>query len=404
MKNSFFNTNGQIENLSDSELLEIAKKQNKSLEEIKADLHFAIVDLEYSVKEIETIIQKNNYTLFPDHRVHIGEYGMNHEIDYKFLCHDRGEFISSFSISNMALVTGFGPTNAPTAGTLSVILRLLDIQNTTRIYSHVIISDLGALNSRKKPFSELLRYTDQFIAFICELGFDLSCGEIRTHNNNDHARVTSIASSVLTLDDFLENKEVTEDMYKRLKIQGNDFSTMVDQTFTVADILLPIMRDNKKLVLVSSGLEEHYYPRLTRIVIDRISKSRGGLGELIDGEPVISAIYGKIISGLFPYVKMSKSIPDSAINIGDTEKVISDKILHCGPRNEFVVLQMMEIASNWNTVKINHAKEVFNNLNTDINEWKNLKQEYLDYFLQIKNIWEKNQNNQVFSIKNKLFY
>jgi len=403
MNNNVFSFTQLDKEITDDEILEISRKQNKTVHEVKADLAHALKDLEYTTKEINNIISRNNYKAFPDNRIRIGEYGSNGEFNDKYMCHDCGEYVSQFSTDDMALVTGFGPTNSPTAGTLSIIFRLLDIQKKTNIYSHVIISDLGALNSRKKPLHDLLRNTEQFIRFISDLGFDYNCGEIRTHNHFDHSRVFTIASSVLSLEDFDDNKEATEDMYKRLKIQGNDFSTMVDQTFTVADILLPGIRDNKKLVLVSAGLEEHYYPRLTRIVIDRIKSGKGGINELINDEPKISAIYGKLINGLFPFVKMSKSIPDSAINIGDTESNIREKILYCGSRNEVVILQMMELASDWDIEKIKKARVLFENREELKNEWIELKKEYLEFFISIKRLWDKSAPTKTYIIKNRIF-
>ena len=264
-----------------------------------------------------------------------------------------------FRSNEVALVTGFGPTNSPTAGTLSVIFRLLEIQKKTKIYCHVIISDLGALNSRRKKLADLLKVSERFKRFIKKLGFDYKLGAIRTHNYFDLLRVASLTSSVLSVNDFEQNKEATEDMYERLKISGNDFSTMVDKNFTVADILLPAIRDRKKLVLVVAGLEEHYYPKLSRDVIGRLKKEKGGLRELVSHNPSVCAAYGKIIEGLFPYVKMSKSIPESSINIGNTCAEIKEKILNCGDRNEHVILQMMEVASDWNQLKIKRAKACF---------------------------------------------
>ena len=371
------------------EIKEIARRQGKSFQEVEKDIIYALEDLRYSQKEIEETIKKNSYGTFPDSRISVGNYGKNNEINNAYLCHDHAQFCSRYSPKDIALVTGFGPTNAPTAGTLSIIFRLLEIQEKAPLYCHVIISDLGAFNSRKKPLGLLLENTNRFIRFIKELGFNEKNGELRTHNYFDFFKVSALTSSLITTQDFDENQEVTEKMYKRLNLQGNDFSTMVDKNFTVADILLPIIRDRKKLVLVVAGLEEQYYPRLAKIVIDRMKKTGGGLEEFVHHKPEVSALYGRIIEGLFPYVKMSKSIPESSINIGNSPAEIQRRILDCGERNEHVVLQMMELASDWSPSKIKAAQASFQKRDLAPREWQSMKNEYLEFFLNLKKLWDK---------------
>jgi len=387
------------------EIKEIARRQRKSVEEVEKDIIYAMEDLRYSQKEIVETIKRNNYRMLPDSRVCIGNYGKYNEINNTFLCHDQADLCSHFSPEDIALVTGFGPTNAPTAGTLSIIFRVLEIQKRTSVYCHVIISDLGALNSRKKPLGLLLENTDRFIRFIKDLGFNEKRGELRTHNYFDFLKVFAITSSLLNIPDFEESREATEKMYRRLRLQGNDFSTMVDKNFTVADILLPIIRDKKKLVLVVAGIEEEYYPRLARIVIERMRKAGGGLEKFVSHKPLISALYGKIIEGLFPYVKMSKSIPESSINIGDSAEEIRRRILNCGERNEHVILQMIELASDWDPEKIEKAQVCFRRRKVRPKEWQRTKEEYLNFFLKLKNIWDRTAYEiSKIDIRKKFFY
>lgn len=206
--------------------------------------------MEYSIKRINSIIDDHNYQRFPD-KIDVFGYGKKGELDDRYSCYDGMKEILNFSKNELALVTGFGPTNPPTAGTLSSIFKILELQKETGIYTHIIISELSALNSRQKSLDELFDYTNQFILFIKKLGFDESNGELRTHNFLDHSRTFSIISSVFKVIDFADG-EAMDDMYKRLNILGNDFSTMVSQAYTVADIVLPIIRDKKKGVIVTA--------------------------------------------------------------------------------------------------------------------------------------------------------
>lgn len=391
-----------IKEITLEELKKISFSEKKSIEEIIQNIIFSLKDLEYTKTEISKIIQNHNYVEFPNSMT-ISNYGKEGELNLKYLCSDNLDKISNVDIKDLALVTGFGPTNSPTAGTLSMIFRIIEMQKKTGIFTNIIISDLGAFNSRQKPLEELIKRGKQFKKFIIKLGFDSTNGIIRTHNDYDHARIFALASSVLTVNDFINHDEATADMYKRLNLQGNDFSTMVDQTFTVADIILPIIRYGKKGVIVSAGIEEHYYPQLSNIVLGRLKKKQGKIGNLIPQDAFVSSVYGKLINGLFPYVKMSKSIPQSAINIGDSEEEIKEKIMNCSDRNEEVILQMIELASNWNLEDIKKAELAFKNRKKHKNIWRNTKKKYCDFLLEIKQIWDECEED-IGDLKEEIFF
>ena len=387
--------------LTEEELKEISQRSGKTIEEVANDYKYALKDWEFSLKKINSIIDTHNYTRLPDN-IDILGYGKNGELNDKYSCYDGIKKLNKFSKNELAIVTGFGPTNSPTAGTLSSIFKVLELQKQTGIYTHIIISELSALNSRQKPLDELFQYTSQFIRFIKKLGFNENNGEIRTHNFLDHSRTFSIISSVFKVSDFADG-EAMDEMYKRLNLLGNDFSTMVSQAYTVADIVLPIIRDKKKGVIVPAGLEEHLYPFLARVAIERIKSKNGGVNNLIDNDAEVGALYGKLISGLFPYVKMSKSIKESSINLGDTEEEIYSKIVNCGSRNEEVILQMMVLASNWSHDIITKAKKAYENMSNDYDKWFEFKNYYYNFFISIKKLWDESKNNNEIDTYNELF-
>lgn len=387
--------------LTEEEIKDIAEKSNKTVEQVASEYKYALKDLEYSLKEINSIIEKHGYNRFPD-KININGYGKNGELNDKYSCYDNIKEINKIHSDDLAIVTGFGPTSAPTAGTLSSIFKVIELQRETGIYTHIIVSELSALNSRQTPLNELFINTHQFISFIKKLGFDEKNGEIRTHNFLDHSRTFSIISSVFKVSDFADG-EATDEMYKRLSLLGNDYSTMVSQAYTVADIVLPLMRDRKKGVIVTAGLEEHLYPYLARIAAERIKNKKGGLSDLIDPKAEVGALYGKLIGGLFPYVKMSKSIKDSSINLGDTRDELYSKIVECGERNEHVILQMITLASNWKHDEIELATKAFNNRKYDYSIWLNYKKKYFEFFVMIKKLWDESKYENEINIYNELF-
>ncbi|MEM3610318.1 MAG: hypothetical protein QW076_05465, partial [Candidatus Anstonellales archaeon] len=162
-------------------------------------------------------------------------------------------------------------------------------------------------------------------------------------------------------------------------------------------------RDKKRGVIVTVGLEEHHHPYLARIVLNRMKLKSGGIDNLVRQDAEIGALYGKIISGFFPYVKMSKSIPASSISLGDSLKELHRKIINCGRKNEEVILQMIILASNWDQDRIIEAKNAFENSIKDYKRWLRIKYEYLEFFIKIKTIWEQSRYDKNVDIYQEIF-
>jgi len=346
---------------------------------------------------VRLIMKTEGYVPIHGQSLAIGPIKDRDFIRSKFSCHWRLEDFNKTSFSECHLITGFGPTNAPTGGTLSMILRALFFDKNTPIDSTIIISNLGAFNSRNIDFGKIQRLTPRFIKFIRLLGYG---GEIRVHDDRDGLVASTFTSKVLKINDFAKNQEATAKLYQKLGIQGEDFGTYVDMNFTIADILLPAIKNKKKRVLVFVGIEEYYFPKLAQDVISRFNKRFKNI--FVPPNTKISAIFGHLIGGLNNYPKMSKSIPDSSINLNDSESAIAQKILKCSIQDEKIILQMIQLVSDWNIKKLIQAQKAFKEGG---GKWRKIKGEYLEYFLKIKKQWEytKPKKLTVFSVKNNLF-
>ncbi len=320
---------------------------------------------------------------------------LDHEyLASKFSCHDDLHVLSEVPPEKRAIITGFGPTNSPTAGTLSVILKTIALQRETGYDTEIIISNLGAYLSRNAEWDFLDTITKRFVHFIHASGFDTSKGRVRTHIDKENLGIgTFINENALTAADFNANKEATEELYGAMNLLGSRMGIMTDSTYTVADCVKPLFKDsfvkakphNKERVLVVAGIEEHYFPRLSKVAIDRINSRFPG--QYIAEDAKVCAMYTKLIPGMAPYPKMSKSIPDSAINIGDPKDVIRDKIMSCSPENERVILEMMAQASNWTQDKVKVAISSFGNKDSDPASWHKLKEDYTTHFIEIADRW-----------------
>ncbi|MEA1885297.1 MAG: hypothetical protein U9N62_12395 [Thermotogota bacterium] len=362
----------------------------KSKKHIKTQISKETLD--HSLKEtkmdrsfVQNIILKEGYSTI-NKSVAIGSVSEFNFLKNKFSCHyNLGKF-NDFFKSKQHLVTGFGPTNAPTGGTLSMILRAIFFERETGIDSTIIISNLGAYNSRNIELNKIDYLTRRFIKFIRSLGFK---GELRTHNNFNLLVASSLTSKVLTIKDFLENEEATTNLYKKLGIQGKDFSTFIDANFTVADILLPCILQKKERVLVFVGIEEYYFPKLANLVIRRFNKKYPQ--QFVSKNASVAAVFGHLIEGLNGFPKMSKSIPKSSINLDDSTDELGRKILECDPKNEKIILQMINLVSDWNLEKINRANTAFESQSKD---WPKFKKNYLEYFIGLKTAWEKTEDKK----------
>lgn len=180
-------------------------------------------------------------------------------VDYlaeKFSCHHQLETFFEVPVELRHLVTGFGPTNPPTADTISVIQRAVELEQLMNVEASIVISDVGTFNCRNIPISKCLELGARFEKFIRGLGFK---GEIRSHRDPSFLIATGVASQFLSPADFEKCEEVTIELYQRLGLQGEEFSTLVDLTYTLTDIMLPILAHRKQRVLVIAGIEEHAF-------------------------------------------------------------------------------------------------------------------------------------------------
>ena len=349
--------------------------------------------LDHALKEarmgrdfVQNIILKEGYSPI-NKSVAIGSVSDFNFLKNKFSCHyNLDKFNNDVSKSKQHFVTGFGPTNAPTGGTLSMILRAIFFERETGIDSTIIISNLGAFNSRNIVLDKIGYLTERFIKFIRSLGFK---GELRTHNNFNLLVASSLTSKVLTVKDFLENEEATTNLYKKLGIQGKDFPTFVDANFTVADILLPCILEEKERILVFVGIEEYYFPKLANLVIQRFNKDYQK--QFVPENALVTAVFGHLIGGLNGFPKMSKSIPESSVNLDDSADELEQKIIECNPKDEKIILQMVNLVSDWDLEKINRANTAFENKTKD---WLKFKKDYLEYFIGLKTAWEKTEDKK----------
>lgn len=306
-------------------------------------------------------------------------------VAHRFSHEDGAAAVLPADLSDLHIVTGFGPTNAPTAGTLSVMIGIVELQQRLGVPMTVIVSELGAWNSRNVAWDKLLQVRDQMLAFLREIGFDETAGELRTHLHEGNLTRAGRIARYVTPADLAEHSEDLNDLYDAHGLLGGEVGLTVDTLYTVADVLGPAEAGARNILMVS-GLEEAYFTQLARIVMER-QKQAGDLSLGWDAE--VGAVYFRVIRGLGGYPKMSKSIPSSSIHLGMGAGELKAKILSEAPDDQGGLLDAITLASGWSDDHIRSAREAYDAKDTDPIGWTNVKADYIDAFIEYADLWER---------------
>lgn len=299
---------------------------------------------------------------------------------------DDAAAVLASDIDDLQIITGFGPTNAPTAGTLSVMFGIDRLQRQLDRPMTVVISELGAWNSRNVSWERLVSVRDQMIAFLSSIGIDTANVTIRSHlDKNNLVRAGKIAR-FLTRQDFLEHREALLDLYDDHGLLGSEIGVVVDSLYTVADILQPVDAGASHVLMVS-GMEEAYFTELARLVLRR----QQAAGELSLGwKATIGALYFRVLEGLGGYPKMSKSIPDSCIHLGMSHDLLAERILDDAPESQPALMSAIELASGWDNAELANARDAYTHRRQMARPWRHAKRSYLDTFITLADKWASN--------------
>jgi hypothetical protein len=286
---------------------------------------------------------------------------------------------------SMTIVTGFGPTNAPTAGTLSVMLGTVELQQRLRVPMTVIVSDLGAWNSRNVAWTSLVQVREQMFEFLIALGLDATTADLRSHLDHDNLVRSGRVARYLSRADFQQHRESLLELYADHGLLGSEVGLIVDSLYTVADVLGPFDYGMEHVLMVS-GMEEAYFTDLARLVLDRQAEA----GELSLGwHGQIGALYFRVLEGLAGYPKMSKSIPESSIHLNMTRDQVINRVMNDHEASQPAVLSAIELSSGWDAACIMQAREAFTRRATCPEPWRELRHEFCDSFSQHAVLWRK---------------
>ncbi|HEY8523953.1 MAG TPA: hypothetical protein VIL48_03250 [Acidimicrobiales bacterium] len=314
----------------------------------------------------------------------IGACGDADFLRRRFLAHFDAGTLADVPDDRVAVVTGFGPTNAPTLGTLSAMLATCELQRRSRLHTTIVVSDLGAWNSRNLRWQHLEEHRDRMLAFLEAIGFDTQRGVLRTHQDEANLILSGRIARFLTEQDFLANREVLDDLYRDLGVRGPQLGVMVDGLYTIADIVGPLAAGRERVVMLA-GIEEHYFTELSRLLLARCDEDIPG--ELFASGSRVAALFLRVVPGLGGHDKMSKSIPASAVRLSEPAADIRCKIVDTGATDDGVVLRMMELASTWEPGQLAEVRHRFDARTRDRRPWLAAKREYAEHVIGFAETW-----------------
>lgn len=302
----------------------------------------------------------------------------------RFTHQDAATAMLHDTAEDLHIVTGFGPTNAPTAGTLSVMLGVVELQATLASPVTVVISELGAWNSRNVPWARLEAVRDQMLTFLHSLGFDTAVGTLRSHLDFANLARAGKLARFLTRADFLNHREELLELYEDHNLLGSEVGLTVDALYTVADVLGPAEAGHRHILMLS-GLEEAYFTELSRLALQRqAAAEETSLG----WEATIGGLYFRVLEGLAGYPKISKSIPASSIHLGMSADEMAMRIRDDNPASQGPLLSAMELASGWPDTDIQYARQAFDEHIDTPQRWMAVKEQYLESFRALARQWD----------------
>ncbi|CAG1020417.1 hypothetical protein DOJK_00320 [Patescibacteria group bacterium] len=307
----------------------------------------------------------------------------------KWLCHSKGYIFAKELLDKKSIVTtGIGISGAPHMGTLGQIFNSIFLQNHG-INTQFVLGDLDAYNGKKLSLSYVKELSEQYKSFITKLGYSTTDGNI-LRNQFDASEVTR---TMYLIAKFIEDKDfdnVEEDLHNFYSDKGKvdkdmSFRRKTSLTLMTADFIDLVINHSFTNVLVTLGVDEHKYVLFSEKILERVIES----GEILPSDSIINfgAMYTHIIRGFNNYPKMSKSFPDSSINIEMKSDEIRNRILNERTNKipeEDTVYQMMCLVSKFNSEELSKR---YIACKEDKALWMKYKNDYIEYLIDIFKLW-----------------
>ena len=331
--------------------------------------------IKYDNKYYDNIVNKYNYEL-------VEQLSKKENVDFinKWYCsYNIKPFLEgSNSNQKQLVIMGMGINGIPHFGTVSQMLKAIYLQKQG-FNVQIILGDLDVYGARAKSLKEINKLITKYKRFLVKLGFDETKGKIRNqYDYPEIIRTSFLLSSCIKDQDFEEIEEDINDLYKTERVySGMDYNVKQAISLMFADFIHPGLVDGFDNVLIISGIDEHGYVWKA----DEIRK-RMGINMTISG------LYSKMMRGLNDYPKMSKSIPNSNINLAcnktELEKILTCEGLNYDNADNSFVYQLMCYVSFYDEEKLRALKK---DCNDKSDEWEIDVKNYINDLYEICRLW-----------------
>lgn len=231
-------------------------------------------------------------------------------LNARYLCHHHGEQYVRSAPDRRIVTTGFGMSGAPHLGTISQLLKAIELQRGGE-RCQVVLGDLDAYNGKSKPYNMVHDLTERYREFTLRLGFDAEAGVVRSQRGYLPAlEVMYLLGRYVDQPDFDAAEEDNHRYYaeRGLVDASMTFRRALSLSLMGADFL--VLGQEHDAVLVMLGVDEHRYVRFAQQVRARFDEHVP-----LRSDFALTAAYTRLNRGLGGHPKFSKSVPGSAIDV-----------------------------------------------------------------------------------------
>lgn len=277
----------------------------------------------FSEDYYQQVVLEHGYDTFELERFTFDLAGLSAaELNVRWLCHHRAPDFLATPQTSRIITTGFGMSGVPHMGTVSQIRGITRLQDGGE-RCQIVLGDLDAHNGKGRSLDQTRELADRFAGFCRRMGFNDTTGILRNQFNDIGCLRNMYLLGFYADDaDFDRAEEDNHGYYASMGIVDDrmTFRRKVSLSLMAADFVT--LGQDFDAVLVMLGVDEHKYVRFTREVAQRFGQDTS-----LRGNFTLASTCSRLTSGFGGHPKMSKSIPDSSINMTSTPEEIVARVM-----------------------------------------------------------------------------
>ena len=282
----------------------------------------------FTASHYSRLTRENEYIPYPAIDFNLGRL-TEEELQASWLCHHGADqFSEALKRDEPGIVcTGIGLSGPPHVGTITQIVRAVRIQQAG-IPVQLVLGDLDAYNGKRIPWEITKTLTHQYIDFAIALGFRNETPSI-LRNQADHPEVLLTAYEIANFMNEPMFEKASEELHEYYASHGKvdrlkrmSYPRRVSLNLMTADFFHYFMEKEMFNVLVSLGIDEHVYVRFARQTLEKVINAG-----ILNTDCLLAGMYTAIIKGLYKAPKISKSFPESGINVELSGKEVLQRLL-----------------------------------------------------------------------------